>query len=160
MARSPTPLGDLQTENVADADWAHDLLEDCLALDDHYRPASSASSRNGVVPHSVERRHVLWQTYTKRCRYHVRGARPTGYDRDGAAPAFAFALAFLASGTFLVLLPVVLIRAIAYRLLRMDCTSTPHRNVDIIDGEEYVVLPDPGLVGKASPVTARPEAKR
>lgn len=70
------------------------------------------------------------------------------------ASAVAVALALLAGGLFLILLPVVLVGAVAYRFRGLRRASFPRRDPDIIEGE-YVVVSDGPADDKASPLNER-----
>lgn len=67
------------------------------------------------------------------------------------ASAVAVALAVLASGLFLILLPVILVGAVAYRFLGLRRANFPRRNGDVIEGE-YVVVSNGPAGDKASPL--------
>ncbi len=69
------------------------------------------------------------------------------------ASAVAVALAVLASGLFLILLPVFLVGAVAYRFLGLRRARLQRRDPGIIDGE-YMVVPGDPANDKASPLNA------
>lgn len=69
--------------------------------------------------------------------------------------AMAAALAVVASGLFLILLPMILVGVVAYRFLGLRRAGFPRPESDIIEGEYLVVSEVPADV-KISPLNEAP----
>jgi hypothetical protein len=70
----------------------------------------------------------------------------------------ALTLGALASGVFLLLLPVFAISAVAYRIAGRGRETAPRREPDIIEGEFVVISDEPGN-GETRPLDEKPKQR-
>lgn len=70
----------------------------------------------------------------------------------------ALILGALASGVFLLLLPVFAISAVAYRIAGQRRENAPRREPDIIEGE-FVVISDEPCNGETRPLDEKPKQR-